>query len=167
MKAIILIVVALNYFSLSGSAQNDKFQVVVDTTITGFRFAMHDNETKFYTKNGFSDILSAIKLSNFSVKVSNKISFDQAKAEILKRAILGWRYIFTERREKDTILNGQQVYYISYKQTIEGEKFYANFVFSAVSNTNPVVVFTSEDLDMGKYTEKFKKTFYTLMLSQR
>jgi len=66
--------------------------------------------------------------------------------------------------EKDTTLKGNNAYYISYTET-DNKTNYKNLVFNAfVITGNTLILFTSGDLDNGKYSDKFKKTFYSIKL---
>ena len=64
--------------------------------------------------------------------------------------------------KKDTTLSGNSAYYISYIETNDKVN-YRNQVFNAfVIKDGTLILFTSGDLDGGKYVEKFRKTFYSM-----
>jgi hypothetical protein len=66
--------------------------------------------------------------------------------------------------EKDTVVNGHSVFYLSYTET-KKQTNYHNFVFDAGFQTaSGIVLFSANDLENGKFMDRFKKTFYTLVL---
>jgi hypothetical protein len=146
----------------SANGQDSPSGIMVDTTITGFHFAINYSGTVVYTKNGPSDIDGKSQPTAFSVTVTKKASFDQAKKQVLdlfKLSALN-NYEITGEAEKDTPLNGYRTYCIWYRETIKS-RGYQNLVFNAVVQLDSsVLVFTSGDLDKGMYIEKMKKTFF-------
>jgi hypothetical protein len=138
--------------------------VVVDTTLTGFHYATNLSGTLVYTKHGASDIDGKSEPTAFSVTLSKTASFNQAKKLVLDlfRMSALHDYNITGEAEKDTLLNGHRTYCIWYMETME-KRGYQNLVFNAIEQLDgAVVIFTSGDLDKGKYIDLFKKTFYTL-----
>jgi hypothetical protein len=136
----------------------------VDTTITGFHYATNFSGTIVYTKHGPSDIDGHSQPTAFSVTLTRTATFEQAKKEVLQMfrmsALSG--YTITGDAEKDTIVNGHPAYLIWYTEA-KANKGYQNVVFNAVvKGDGAVLVFTSGDLDKGKYVDLFKRTFYTL-----
>jgi hypothetical protein len=144
--------------------QTPKAGVLVDTTITGFHYAIDYSGTSVYTQHGPSDINRGNQPTAFSVTLSRTVSFEQAKKQVLQ--LLRWSiqsgYHISDLTQKDTVFKGHPAYCVSYTETLEKEG-YQNLVFNAVVNGDAVVlVFTSGDLDKGKFIEGIKKTFYQL-----
>ena len=137
----------------------------VDTTITGFHFAANFQGTQVFTKNGPSD-LKTINPSAFSFSIasnmSSKIALDQLDQLMTMSKQNGYKV--TDIVKKDTILNGNNAYYISYTETDEKEN-YKNLVYNAfVIKDKTLILFVSGDLSNGLYIDKFKKTFYSIKL---
>lgn len=144
--------------------QTPKAGVVVDTTITGFHYATDFSGTLVYTQHGPSDITGSSQPTAFSVTYSRTVSFEEAKMEVLQLRQMSDQngYKISDLIQTDTIVNGHTAYCISYIETLEKEG-YQNVVFNAVlKGDGAVLVFTSGDLDKGKFSEGFKKTFYKL-----
>jgi hypothetical protein len=73
-------------------------------------------------------------------------------------------YKISDVIKKDTTLKGSPAYYISYIET-DAKENYKNLVFNAfVIKDKTLILFTSGDLDKGKYFDKFRQTFYTIKL---
>ena len=73
-------------------------------------------------------------------------------------------YKITDLVKKDTTLNGYNAFYISYTET-KDKTSYKNLVFNAfVIKDKTLILFTSGDLENGLYSEKFKRTFYSIKL---
>jgi hypothetical protein len=135
--------------------------VIVDTTITGFHYAVNFSGTYVYTLHGPSD-LNGSQPTAFSVTFSRTVPFEHAKQEVRQLLHMSDQngYKISDLLEKDTLVNGHPVYYISYSETQEN---YQNFVFNAVVNGDgAILVFTCGDLEKGKFIDLFKKTFYQL-----
>ncbi len=64
--------------------QTSKAGVLVDTTITGFHYAVNYSGTSVYTQHGMADINGGSQPSAFSVTVSSTVTFEQAKKEVLQ-----------------------------------------------------------------------------------
>src|SRR5271170_8158238 len=108
LKIIMLIIPPSLFHNATG--QIKKIEVAVDTTITGFHYATNFSGTYVYTKNGISDIDKGNQPSAFSVTFSNKVSFEEAKKEVLNLLVVSYKngYRVSDRLENDTILNGNQ-----------------------------------------------------------
>gem|GEM_PF-1601012 len=135
----------------------------IDTTISGFHFAANFSGTLVYTPKGPSDITGTINPSAFSFSVLPQATYASARAQIdqlLRMSVTGG-YTQSNIIKKDTVINGNKVYYVSLKETLKGSD-YQNLVFDAfVLRGDTAVIFTSGDLDKGRYIEAFRKTFYT------
>jgi hypothetical protein len=146
-------------------SQNTSIGLKLDTSITGFKYATNFDGMAVYTKNGISDISSNIPPSAFTVMESRTMTADQVKEEfqqLIKLSILSG-YQLRDKFEKDTIINDKKVYFISYREMSDGEK-YENRVFNGmIELQDSIVVFTSGDLDKGKYMVSFIKTFFSLI----
>lgn len=137
----------------------------VDTTITGFHFAADFQGTKIFTKNGPPDI-QTINPTAYSFTIVQNFTVVQAKQqlEMLLNMSIQNGYEITDLVKKDTTLNGNRGFYISYTETDEKTQ-YKNLVFNAfVIKDKTLILFTSGDLDKGLYVEKFKRTFYSIKL---
>ena len=70
----------------------------------------------------------------------------------------------TDFTEKDTLIDGNKSYYVSYTET-DDQHNYKNYVFNAfIIKDNTLILFTGGDLDNGEYIDKFKQTFYRIKL---
>jgi hypothetical protein len=137
----------------------------VDTSITGFHFAADFQGTKVFTKNGASD-LKTINPTAFSFTVAPGLTAIIAKEQLEMLLSLSKQngYTITDLIKKDTVLNGNKAFYISYNEA-EEKSNYRNSVFNAfVIKAETLILFTGGDLDNGKYIDKFKKTFYSIKL---
>ena len=137
----------------------------VDTTITGFHFAADFNGMKVFTKNGSSD-MQTTNPTAFSFFIDSHMTAITAKEQfemLLKMSELNGLNI-SDVLKKDTILKGNDAYYLSYTET-DISRNYKNVVFNAfVIKDGTLILFTSGDLDKGKYFDKFRKTFYSIKL---
>ena len=137
----------------------------VDTTITGFHFAADFQGTKVFTKNGSSDI-QTINPTAFSFTIVPNMTATIAKDQLDMLLNMSKQndYKITDLVKRDTTINGNKAYYISYIET-DDKANYKNSVFNAfVIKEGTLVLFTGGDLDNGKYIDKFKKTFYGIKL---
>ena len=169
MDKIRIMLVFMGMTLLQGAkAQTSAPGVTVDTTITGFHYATNFSGTLVYTKHGPSDIDGHSQPTAFSVTLTRTVTFEQAKKEVLQMfrmsALNG--YTITGEAEKDTVVNGRPAHLIWYTEAKANEG-YQNVVFNAiVKGDGAVLVFTSGDLDKGKYVDLFKKTFYSIASAQ-
>jgi len=137
----------------------------VDTTITGFHFAANFQGTYIYTPNGTPDI-NTTNPSAFSFSILPNTTMKIAIGEIENLFAMSKQngYNLADIIRKDTTISGYKAYIISYTET-EKTAGYLNLVFNAVvMKGNTAIVFTSGDLNKGKYLENFKKTFYATKL---
>jgi hypothetical protein len=137
----------------------------IDTSITGFHFAADFQGTEVFTKNGSPDI-NTINPTAFSFTIAANMSSATAKDQLNQLLSVSKEngYQIKDFVEKDTTLKGNNAYYISYTET-DDKTNYKNLVFNAfVITDNTLILFTSGDLDNGKYSDKFKKTFYSIKL---
>ncbi len=137
----------------------------VDTTITGFHFAADFQGTAFFTKNGASDI-QTVNPTAFSFTIAPNMTYSVAKGQLNMQLNTSKRngYKITDLVQKDTTFKDNNAYYISYTET-DDKNNYKNFVFNAfVIKDNTLILFTSGDLDNGKYIDNFRKTFYSIKL---
>jgi len=137
----------------------------VDTTITGFHYAADFQGTIVFTKNGPSDI-QTMNPTAFSFSIGPNMTAAAAKGQL--EMLLNFSkqngYKIADLVKKDTTLNGNDAYYISYLET-DDKNSYKNIVFNSfVIKDKTIILFVSGDLDNGKYIEKFKKTFYSIKL---
>jgi hypothetical protein len=161
----LLLLISLAFLQ-DACAQQSNTGSVVDTSITGFHYATNFSGTLVYTQHGPSDIDGHTQPTAFSITPSGKVNFEGAKHELsmLLQMSHDNGYKISDLQEKDTLVKGRKAFYISYTETLEKEN-YQNFVFNGVvSGDGAVVVFTSGDLDKGKFIDLFKKTFYQLSL---
>lgn len=160
--ALILVLFLPVRFVLS---QNSVVGITIDTTITGFKYATNFGGMSVYTKNGISDISGDIQPSAFTFMESKTMTVNQAKQEfyqLIKMSTMSG-YQLRDKFEKDTVIKNNKVYFISYREISEAEN-YENRVFNGIVELNDgVLVFTSGDLDKGKYIDSFMKTFYSLI----
>lgn len=139
--------------------------IKVDTTITGFHFAADFQGTNVFTKNGLSDI-QTINPTAFSFTIAPNMTATTAKKQLetLLNMSVQNRYKISDVVKKDTTLKENDAYYISYTET-DNKSNYKNLIFNAfVIKDGTLILFTSGDLDKGKYFDKFRKTFYTIKL---
>ena len=137
----------------------------VDTTITAFHFAADFQGTKVFTKNGPSD-LQTVNPTAYSFTIAQNFTDSMAKEQLdmLMNMSLLSGYKITDLVKKDTTLNGYNAFYISYTET-KDKTSYKNLVFNAfVIKDKTLILFTSGDLENGLYSEKFKRTFYSIKL---
>jgi len=137
----------------------------IDTTITGFHYAADFQGTIIFTKNGPSDIQTSNPTA-FSFTIAPNMSGTDAKAqlEMLLNMSKQNDYKISDLVTKDTTINGNEAYYISYVET-DDKNNYRNAVFNAfVIKDKTLILFVSGDLDKGEYIDKFKKTFYGIKL---
>ena len=138
----------------------------VDTTITGFHFAADFQGTKVFTKHGSSDI-QTINPTAFSFTIAPSVTSSMAKSQLTQLLNMSKQngYKITGLTEKDTTINGNNAYYISYTEIRDDKNNYKNFVFNAfVIKDNTLILFTGGDLDNGQFIDKFKQTFYSIKL---
>ena len=161
-----LTLLSLSFFSAVFSfAQTKLADLNVDTSITGFHFAADFQGTRVFTKNGPSD-LRTINPTAFSFTLARNMRFEMAKDQLEQLLNMSKEngYKIDNLVGKDTLLKGNKAYYISYIET-DDKAHYKNDVFNAfVIKNETVILFTGGDLDNGKYTERFKKTFYGIKL---
>jgi len=165
MKYSLILLFFVNLVFLQRSyAQPMKTGAVIDTSITGFHFAVSYSGTMVYTQHGPADINGHGQPTAFSVTVSSKATFDEAQAQLMQllKMSMGHGIKIAELKEKDTVVNTHHAYYISYTETLD-KPSYQNLVFNGViQGDGAVLLFTSGDLDRGKFIELFKRTFFQL-----
>ncbi len=137
----------------------------VDTTITGFRFAADFQGTKIFTINGTSDIQTVNPTAySFTLVPNMTASMAKEQLEMLLNMSVQNGIKITDLEKKDTTLNGNTAFYISYTESDDREN-YKNLVFNSfVIKDKTLILFTSGDLKNGIYREKFKSTFYSIKL---
>lgn len=165
MNVKLLSVLSVLFWSQFTFAQVKFEDLKIDMTITGFQFAADFQGTKIFTKNGPPDI-QTINPTAFSFTIADNMTAATAKSqlEMLLNMSLQNEYKILDLVRKDTVLNGHSSYYISYIETDERNN-YKNFVFNAfVLKDNTIILFSSGDLDAGKYHDSFKKTFFRIKL---
>lgn len=137
----------------------------IDTTITGFHYATDFQGTKVFTKHGASDI-QTVNPTAFSFTIAPGLTSSIAKNELNKLLNMSKQngYQIVGFTEKDTTIQGNNAYYISYIET-DDKKNYRNYVFNAfVIKDKTLILFTGGDLDNGQFVNKFKQTFYSIKL---
>jgi hypothetical protein len=160
---LLLILISLGFLQ-HAQAQPPNLGSVIDTSITGFHYAIDLSGTSEYTEHGRSAINPQSRPTQFSVIIFQHSSFEQAKQQLsmLLRMSKLLGYEIGDFREKDTLVKGRPAYYVSYTET-QQKKNYKNLVFNGVmSGDHGLLVFTSDDLEKGKFIDLFKKTFYQL-----
>jgi hypothetical protein len=161
-----LIVLLLTLFVSQFSFGQIKVEdLKVDTTITGFHFAANFQGTLIYTQNGKAD-LNTINPSAFSFTIMTNASYQAAleQIELLLNMSRQDGYTHSDIVKKDTTINGNKAYYISFIETRK-DTDYKNLVFDAFYiKENTILLFISGDLNNGKYIENFKRTFYDTKL---
>lgn len=160
-KFIVLLV--LTSLTQSLLAQIVYKDVVIDTTITGFKTAVNFKGTQVFTKNGSSDI-KTFNPTAFSVTVVSDHTETDIKKQFDQLIDLGKRngYQVTNLIKKDTVIQGYKAHYVSYKDILKEENYENRIYNGYYVKDNTIIIFTSGDLDKGKYVEAFKKTFYGL-----
>ncbi|GAB4092820.1 hypothetical protein [Flaviaesturariibacter terrae] len=165
MKAAIILSLLGLTFSGNVAAQSAAQPIRVDTTITKFHLAADFQGTLVYTLNGPADI-NKQNPTAFSITRMPNASIQDAKDQLEMLLNLSRQngYAITDLIKRDTLINGVKAFIISYKESIK-EEGYFNFVFNGILVTkNVATIFTSGDLNNGKYTDLFKKTFYAIKL---
>lgn len=160
--SILFFALSVSYFSFGQIKLED---LNVDTTITGFHFAADFQGTIVFTKNGPSD-LQTINPTAYSFTIAENFTSPKAKQQLDMLLNMSVRngYKISDLVRRDTTLNGYNAFYISYTETDE-KRNYKNLVFNAfVIKDKTLILFTSGDLDQGLYSEKFKRTFYSIKL---
>lgn len=161
-----LTILILTFFVSNFSFGQNRIEgLKVDTTITGFHFAGDFQGTSVYTKNGPSD-LKTINPTAFSFTIAPNMAAEVGKEQLdmLFHMSVQNGYKISELIKKDTMVNGNIGYYISYTETDEKES-YKNSVFNAfVIKNKTLILFTSGDLDKGKYFDQFRRTFYSIKI---
>jgi len=146
-----------------GQAKSEDLKI--DTTITGFHFAANFSGTKVYTPKGPSDITGTVNPSAFSFTLMPQATYATAREQLdqlLQMSVTGG-YTQSDIIKKDTVINGNKVYYVSLKETLKRDD-YQNLVFDAfVLIGDTAIVFTAGDLDKGRYLAAFKKTFFNFV----
>lgn len=156
----------LAMFTYSFSFAQIKFEdLKIDTTITSFHFAADVYGAKIFTKNGPLD-LSTLNPTAFSFFIEQNMSLNEGKKQL--EVFLGQSkeigIKISNLIRKDTTLNGHSAFYISYEENLEEENYH-NIIFNAfVVIDKTIIFFMSGDLDKGIYSEKFKKTFYSISI---
>ena len=139
--------------------------IQIDTTISGFSFAIDYSGTKVYTPNGESD-LKTKNPTAFSFTLMNDATYEKASQQIgymIKMAFANG-YQHSDIIEKDTLINGNEAFYISMTQTLESED-YKNLVFYGFQiKDKTALLFISGDLDNGKYIDVIRQTFFATKL---
>jgi TRAP-type C4-dicarboxylate transport system permease small subunit len=123
----------LNFFvSHFSFGQTNSASLKVDTTITGFHLATISQGTYYYTPNGASD-LKAENISSFAYSILPNVSMKIAVGEIENLYNISRQngYQLNDVVKKDTSVNGNKAYIISYTET-DKAKGYQNMVFYAV-----------------------------------
>ena len=159
-------ILLLTFFASNSSFGQIKLEdLKVDTTITGFHFAADFQGTEVFTKNGASDIQTSNPTA-FSFTIAPNMNSAMAKDQLEQLLDMSKQngYKIKDIVKKDTTLNGNNAYYISYIET-DDKANYKNIVFNAfIIKDTTLILFMSGDLDNGKYLDKFKKTFYSIKL---
>jgi len=137
----------------------------IDTTITGFRFAGDVHDSKFFTKNGPSDLTSN-NTSVFSILIGQNMSFNEGKKHLenFLEESKESGYKISNLIRKDTTLNGNSAFYISYEENLDEEGYHSIYFNAIVVKDEIIIFFASADVDRGKYYEKFKKTFFSISI---
>jgi hypothetical protein len=159
---ILLLIVLTSEYSF-GQIKLEDLQI--DSTITGFHYAADFQGTIVFTKNGASDI-QTINPTAFSFSFAQNMTAIEAKKQLEMLLIMSKQngYEISNFIQKDTVLNNNIAYYISYTETDVKEN-YQNIVYNAfVIKDKTLILFVSGDLDRGKYLDKFKKTFYSIKI---
>jgi hypothetical protein len=161
-STLILFTLLVSYTSF---AQIKFTDLMIDTSITGFHFAADFGGTQMFTKNGPAD-LKAVNPSAFLFSIAPNLDAKTALGQLEQLLKMSKEngYTISNIVKKDTTLNGNTAYYTSYTETEKGTT-YKNYVFNAfVIKDKTIIIFASGDLDKGKFTEKFKRTFYSIKL---
>ncbi|RZJ75970.1 MAG: hypothetical protein EOO45_03970 [Flavobacterium sp.] len=135
----------------------------IDTTLTGFHLAVDFQGTKVFTLNGAAD-LKKVNPSAFSVTIARGMEPIAGKAELQNLMQMSTRngFVFSDIQQADTTLGGRVAYVLSYVETDEKIN-YRNIVFNGfIIEQGNLILFTSGDLDKGKFSSAFRKTFYAL-----
>ncbi len=160
-------ILALALFVLNaGFGQVKTVDVQVDTSFTGFTFAANFSGTKIYTADGKADFTSAKKPSAFSVTLALNTTFKDAFRQFIMLMSMAKQdgYTISDMVDKDTITNGNPGYYISFTETLKGTNYKNLDFYAFYIKDNNALIFTSGDLDNGKYIDNFKKTFYSIKI---
>ncbi len=161
------ILVALTLFTFSTClAQTTTVDIKVDTTITGFTLAENVGGTKIYTPNGGADLTSAKRPSAFSVTLMRDASYFDALKQFMMLMNMSKQggYTFSNLINKDTIIHGDSAFYVSFTETFNGTAYKNMNFFAFFIRGKNIVLFTSGDIDGGKYIDKIKKTFYSIKI---
>lgn len=165
MKTGLTLIAIFLFTALPCFAQLTTDNLIIDTKITGFQFATDYQGTVVYTANGKAD-LDKVNPSAFSYTLINGLTYDQVMKELSQYLSMSIQngYVQSDFVKKETVINGYKVYYISLTETMPGTD-YKNFAFDGFYfKDNQGVLFISGDLDGGKYTEGFKKTFFATVI---
>ena len=151
--------------SLQSFTQITIEDIVVDTSITGFSFAIDYSGTKVYTPNGPSD-LKTKNPTAFSFTLMDNTNYEKAMQQfdaMLKMSI-EYGFVQSDLVRKDTVIHGNKSYFISCTQKIEAEN-YKNLLFYGFQlKGDQALLFVSGDLSDGIYIEGIKKTFFATKL---
>ena len=160
-----LTILLLTFFLSYVSFAQIKFKdLKVDTSITGFHFAADVKGTYVYTSNGRADLLADKGFSYFALSILPDATMEAAfeQFEVLHNNSIDDGFSLSGFVEKDTTINGNHVYAVSFTKTKGKDKI---LVFNAATiKRKTAIIFTSSDIDEGKHHENIKKTFYALKL---
>lgn len=135
----------------------------VDTTITGFHFAANYQGTYVYTLSGKIDDMPGPKRpSAFSFTMMPNATIEKVKQQVESYINMARAAGYTQMNlvSKDTLINGNTVYWLSYTETLNLTT-YKNIQFHGFYIKNgTALLFISGDMDGGRYIELFKKTFF-------
>ncbi len=160
--AISLIILFITNFSF-GQLKIEDLQV--DTTITGFHFVENRNNTKVFTPTGKSEMIFK-NMPVFYITLFSDATYQTSKNKVENTLSVVDAYGNTASDviKKDTIINGCQSYIISFTET-DGGTGQKDLIFTGfIIKGNVAIIFECDDFDNGKYTDKLKKTFYSLKI---
>ena len=162
MKTMFVVVVVLFLSCHAGFAQLTAKNIKFDAAIAGFKFAVDFQGTLVYTPNGNAD-LDTKDPTAFSYSIYQDATYNKAVEQIEEYMKMSTDrgYLQTDVVKKETVVNGNKAYYISYTETLPNSD-YKNINFNGFFiNGTTAVLFISGDTKGGMYIDKLKKTFFS------
>mgnify|MGYP001256355826 CR=1 FL=1 len=160
-----MMVLCFVFIASAASSQVSTGLVKIDTNLTGFHFTQREGDAYIYTQNGLSDLKSAKTPSAFSLMMIQNTTYESAKdliEELIETSALEDGNTQDQFIKKDTIINSMKGYSVALRETRKGSLYHNLVFYGFILKGNEALLFISSDLDRGKYSEKFKKTFYSI-----
>jgi hypothetical protein len=139
----------------------------LDEKITGFKYAtLTETGLKVYLPNGKADLSVNALLSTFAIRVNDDMSYERGKEYLnfINSRETKDGAIISNIVERDTIVNGNNIFEMTMVQKFKGLKEVALNYYAFIIKGDQAIIFLSSDFQRGNNLEKFKKTFRNVKL---